>query len=148
MSEQHQPDPEEMARRLFGDAEKRTASAMEQLVSSNGFGELLARTTENAMAVTRIGFEAMDLVVRNLRIAGRKDIARLGRQLARNEDKLERVLQEVEELRDEVKRESEKTRRSAASSRSSASSARSGNGSASSGSSRSRSKSTGSRARS
>jgi hypothetical protein len=89
-------------------AEKSTAKAMEQIVHGNSFGELLARTTENAMAVTRIGFEAMDLVVRNLRIAGRQDVARLGRQLARTEDKLERVLQEVEELRDESKSQSRK----------------------------------------
>jgi Skp family chaperone for outer membrane proteins len=104
MSDQ-QPSSEEMARRLFGDAEKRTAGAMEQLVHGNAFGELLARTTENAMAVTRIGFDTFDLIVRNLRIAGRQDVARLGRQLARSEDKLERVLQEVEDLRDELERE-------------------------------------------
>jgi hypothetical protein len=100
-------------------AEKSTAKAMEQIVHGNSFGELLARTTENAMAVTRIGFEAMDLVVRNLRIAGRQDVARLGRQLARTEDKLERVLQEVEELRDESKSQSQS--RKPAASRSSSS---------------------------
>ncbi len=41
-------------------------------------------------------------MVRNLRLAGRTDVTRLGRQLARTEDKLERVLQEVEELRKEL----------------------------------------------
>jgi hypothetical protein len=132
-----QPDQEEMARRLFGDAEKSTASAMEQLVHGNSFGELLARTTENAMAITRIGFETMDLVVRNLRIAGRKDIARLGHQLARTEDKLERVLQEVEELREEAKPKPKPRSRSRSSSGSSSSN---GSGSISS-RSRTRSKS-------
>jgi hypothetical protein len=44
----------------------------------------------------------MDLALRNLRLAGRRDIVRLSRQLARTEDKLERVLQEVEALRAEV----------------------------------------------
>ena len=58
--------------------------------------------TENAVAVTRIGNEAMDLVLRNLRLAGRQDINRLTRALGRTEDKLEQVLQEVEELRAEV----------------------------------------------
>jgi hypothetical protein len=87
--------------------EEQLAGAMEQIVHGNAFGELLARSTENAMALTRIGFDTFDLVVRNLRIAGRQDVARLGRQLARAEDKLERVLQEVEELRDEVKTQSE-----------------------------------------
>jgi hypothetical protein len=58
--------------------------------------------TENAVAVTRIGNEAMDLVLRNLRLASRQDINRLTRALGRTEDKLEQVLQEVEELRDEL----------------------------------------------
>ena len=44
----------------------------------------------------------MDLVLRNLRLAGRRDVVRLARQLARTEDKLERVLQEVETLRDQL----------------------------------------------
>ena len=71
-------------------AEKRTADAVEELVKSNAFGELLARSTENIMGLTRIGFDAADLVVRNLRLAGKPDITSLGRQLARTEDKLER----------------------------------------------------------
>src|SRR3954452_4460111 len=94
--------PDEQVRRLFGDAEKRTAAAMEELVHRDAFGEILARVTENVMGLTRIGFDVLDLTVRNLRIAGRPDLIRLGRQLARNEDKLERVLQEVERLQDQV----------------------------------------------
>ena len=88
----------------MGEAEKQTASAVEQLVHSDSFGEILARLTQNVMGVTKIGFDVLDLTVRNLRLAGRPDLIRLGRQLARNEDKLERVLQEVEPLQDEVKR--------------------------------------------
>jgi hypothetical protein len=105
---------QDTARRLYEDAEKQTASAMEQLVGSNSFGELLARSTENVMALTKIGFGTADLVVRNLRIAGRKDVVQLGRQLARTEDKLERVLQEVEQLRDELKQERASSQRSTA----------------------------------
>jgi hypothetical protein len=86
----------------MGEAEERTAKAAEDLVRSGAFGELLARTTQNVIGLTKIGFDVLDLTVRNLRIAGRPDIARLGAQLGRTEDKLERVLQEVEELRDEV----------------------------------------------
>jgi BMFP domain-containing protein YqiC len=41
--------------------------------------------------------------VRNLRLAGRADIDRLGRQLARTEDKLELLLQEIEALRAETR---------------------------------------------
>jgi BMFP domain-containing protein YqiC len=37
-------------------------------------------------------------VLRNLRIAGRSDVDRLARQLARTEDKLELLLQAVERL--------------------------------------------------
>jgi hypothetical protein len=41
-----------------------------------------------------------DLVVRNLRLAGRRDITNLAKQIARTEDKLELLLQEVERLQD------------------------------------------------
>ncbi len=97
-------DPADEVRRLYEEAEKRTASAWEDVVKRDSFGEILARVTENTLAVVRIGNDVADLVVRNLRIAGRRDITSLGRQLARTEDKLERVLQEVEALRDEVAR--------------------------------------------
>jgi hypothetical protein len=96
------PDPTEDVRRLYEDAEKRTAAAMEGLVKRDAFGELLARATENLLALTRIGNDAADLVVRNLRLAGRRDITSLGRQLARTEDKLEQVLQEVERLQEQM----------------------------------------------
>jgi hypothetical protein len=93
-----------MIGRLLERAEARTAAAMEELVATDGFGVLLARTAENAASLSRIGSETLDLALRNLRIAGRRDVARLGSALARSEDKLERVLQEVEELRDELAR--------------------------------------------
>lgn len=155
MGEDTQPTPDEQVRQLFGESEKRTAQAIEELVHRNSFGELLARVTENVMGITKIGFDVLDLTVRNLRLAGRPDLIRLGRQLARNEDKLERVLQEVETLQEEVRgiersreeRTSSGTRRSgpngpsAARKRSSSSRARSSNGSGSSSTSGSRAKS-------
>jgi hypothetical protein len=94
--------PEEEARRLYGEAETRTAKAMEQLVARESFGELLARVTENVLALVNIGNDVFDLVVRNLRVAGRRDITALARQLARTEDKLELVLQEVERLQEQI----------------------------------------------
>jgi len=94
--------PGEEVRRLYEDAEARTAAAVEELVGRDAFGELLARMTENVVALTRIGGDVMDLTLRNLRVAGRRDITHLARQLNRTEDKLERVLQEVERLRDEL----------------------------------------------
>jgi hypothetical protein len=99
------PTPEQEARRLYEEAESRVAKAAERLVSRDSFGELLAMATENVVALTRMSFDALDLVWSNLRLAGRRDITRLARQLGRTEDKLERVLQEVERLRDEVGRE-------------------------------------------
>ncbi len=96
------PDPTEEVRRLYEEAEKRTADAMEGLVKRDAFGELLARATENILALTRIGNDAADLVVRNLRLAGRRDITALARQIARTEDKLELVLQEVERLQEQL----------------------------------------------
>jgi len=106
------PTPEQEVRRLYEEAETRVARAAERVVSRDSFGELLAMVTENAVAITRIGNEAMDLVLRNLRVAGRSDINRLTRALGRTEDKLEQVLQEVEELRAEVSASSNGTSRS------------------------------------
>jgi predicted DNA-binding protein (UPF0251 family) len=99
---EERPTPEEEARRLYDEAEARVAKAAERVVSRESFGEVLAMATENVVALTRIGFEAMDLVWTNLRLAGRRDITRLARQIARTEDKLELVLQEVEALREQV----------------------------------------------
>ena len=118
------PTPEQEVRRLYEEAETRVAKAAERVVSRDSFGELLAMVTENAVAVTRIGNEAMDLVLRNLRIASRQDLTRLTRALGRTEDKLEQVLQEVEELRDELGSSSNGTSRSRA-----GGSSRSGSGS-------------------
>ena len=96
--------PEEQVRALYEEAESNTSKAFEELVSKPSFGRLLALSAENTAALTRIAFDTVDLVWRNLRLAGRADIVRLSRQLHRNEDKLERVLQEVEQLRDELGR--------------------------------------------
>jgi hypothetical protein len=104
------PDPGDEVRRLYEDAEKRTAAAFEEVVKRDSFGELLARVTENTIAVVRIGNDVADLVVRNLRIAGRRDITALARQLARTEDKLELVLQEVERLQAQLGGEDEQRR--------------------------------------
>jgi hypothetical protein len=105
------PDPTEEIRRLYQDAESRTAAAWEDVVKRDSFGEILARVTENTLAVMKIGNDVADLVVRNLRIAGRRDITQLGRQLARTEDKLEMVLQEVERLQAEIDAERAAARR-------------------------------------
>jgi hypothetical protein len=92
--------PEQEVRRLLEEQESRAAKAAERMVSRDSFGELLAMATENVVALTRIGFDTMDMVWSNLRIAGRRDVARLARQIGRTEDKLELVLQELERLRD------------------------------------------------
>ena len=96
------PTPEQEARRLHEEAEARVAKAAERVVSRDSFGELLAMATENVVALTRMSFDALDLVWSNLRLAGRRDITRLARQLGRTEDKLEQVLQEVERLREQI----------------------------------------------
>lgn len=102
------PSPEEQIRVLYEQAESSTAKTLEQMVASPSFGWVFARGAENIAAVVRISSDAADLVLRNLRIAGRADITRLARQLHRTEDKLERVLQEVEKLRDELTRQQAK----------------------------------------
>ena len=93
---------ENPVRDLYEQAETSTAEALEELVATRGFGWVIARSAENAAAMVRISADVADLVLRNLRVAGRADITRLARQLHRTEDKLERVLQEVEDLRDEL----------------------------------------------
>lgn len=102
MADDERRTPIDQVKALYEDAESRTAEAMETLVRREGFGELLARVTENAMAMTRMGQSALDMTVRSLRVAGSQDIVRLGRQLNRTEDKLEMVLQEVERLQGEL----------------------------------------------
>jgi chromosome segregation ATPase len=98
------PKADAQIHELYEQAESRTARAFEELVSKPSFGMLLARSAENVAALTRISSEIADLVLRNLRLAGRADITRLARQLHRTEDKLERLLQEVEELHDQLAR--------------------------------------------
>jgi hypothetical protein len=97
------PTPAEQAQKLYEDAEAQTAKAMEDLVNQDSFGELLAKVAGNVVAVMKIGGDVADLVVGNLRVAGRRDVLSLHRQLARTEDKLEMVLQEVERLQDELR---------------------------------------------
>lgn len=94
--------PDQQIRQLYERAERDAAKATERIVGGAGFGQSLALLTENVMALTRVGNDGLDAALRNLRLAGRRDLVHLGKQLNRTEDKLERVLQEVEALRDEV----------------------------------------------
>src|SRR6516162_11820356 len=105
--------PEEQVRALYEESESSAAKAFEEMVSKPSFGQLLALSAENTAALTRMAFDGIDLLWRNLRLAGRADIVRLSRQLHRNEDKLERVLQEVESLRDEMARDRDREREEA-----------------------------------
>jgi hypothetical protein len=100
MADDRRSTPTEDVQRLYEDAEKRTAQAFEEVVSRGSFGELLARMTENVVGLTKIGTDTFDLILRNLRLAGRSDVTRLARQLGRTEDKLELLLQEVERLQE------------------------------------------------
>ena len=99
--------PEEQLRTLYEQVESQTASALDELVAKPSFGRLLALSGENVAAVARIGSDTADLLLRNLRLAGRADVTRLAAQLHRTEDKLERVLQD---LRDELAVERERQR--------------------------------------
>src|ERR1700744_2496280 len=105
--------PEEQVRALFEEAESSAAKAFEELVRKPSFGRLLALSAENTAAITRIAFDSVDLLWRNLRLAGRAGTRRLASPLHRNEDKLERVLQEVESLRDLVDRDRDREREEA-----------------------------------
>ena len=111
MAAEQTTSPAEQTQRLYQEAETRTAKAFEQLVSRDSFGELLAMMTENVVALTKLGTDVFDLVLRNLRLAGRQDITRLARQLARTEDKLELVLQELERIQSGTNRNGAGARR-------------------------------------
>jgi hypothetical protein len=97
------PTPEEQVKALYEEAETQTAKAMEQLVGRQSFAQLLAWSTENVLSIGKIFADTGDLVLRNLRVAGRQDVNRLARQLNRTEDKLELVLQEIERLQDQLR---------------------------------------------
>jgi peptidoglycan hydrolase CwlO-like protein len=94
--------PDQQVRALYEETEGQFAKALEGMVARDSFGVLLAKLTENVVAVSKIATDAADLVLRNLRIAGRQDVARMSRQLNRTEDKLERVLQEVERMQERL----------------------------------------------
>jgi hypothetical protein len=96
------PTPAEQVARLYEQAEAEAAKASERLVGSGGFASLLGQLAENGAALTKLTNDGMDLVLRNLRVASRRDIVRLSRQLGRTEDKLERLLQELEAVRDQL----------------------------------------------
>lgn len=131
MAEERQaPTPGEQVARLYEQAEAQASKAGERFVGSGGFASLMGQMAENAAALTRLGNDAMDLMIRNLRLAGRRDAVRLARQLARTEDKLERVLQELEALRDQVAAQQDGSGSSASAS-SSRRNSRSSNGSSS-----------------
>jgi BMFP domain-containing protein YqiC len=86
------------AYKAYEQLEGRLSTALDQLVGSNGFADLLASSATNVMALTRVANGTVDQAVRATRLAVRKDVTDLARQLARTEDKLERLLQAVEAL--------------------------------------------------
>jgi hypothetical protein len=107
MGENGAQSAEDQIRALYEQAESSLGRALEELVKKPSVGRLLAQSAENTAAIMRIAYDFADIVLRNLRIAGRADIVRLARQLHRTEDKLERVLQELEALRDELHEKAE-----------------------------------------
>ena len=103
MTEQRPLSPLEQIRRAYEETEQRTSQTMEELVSSQGFAEMLSMMVGNAMSVSRISGNVLDDLVRRSHLAGRSDLAGVGRQIGRTEDKLELVLQRIESLEDEVR---------------------------------------------
>lgn len=95
-------DPQGDVRRLYRDAENELSAVAEEFVARPRFANTLALAAENVAATTKIAGEVFDLALRNFRIAGRRDVVLLAKQLGRTEDKLERVLQELQALREEV----------------------------------------------
>ncbi|WP_088319699.1 hypothetical protein [Kineosporia sp. R_H_3] len=92
------PTPLTQLLALYEQAEAKAAALAEQAVGSNVFAELLATTATNVMALAGVANSVVDRGVRLTRFAARADVTGLARQLARTEDKLERLLQEVQEI--------------------------------------------------
>ncbi|MEP7159803.1 MAG: hypothetical protein ABI746_01730 [Dermatophilaceae bacterium] len=103
MSEQRPLSPMEQIRRAYEETEKKTSQTMEEVVSSQGFAEMLSMLVGNAMSASRISGNVLDDIIRRTHIAGRTDLAGVGRQIGRTEDKLELVLQRIEALEGEVR---------------------------------------------
>ncbi len=103
MTEQRPLSPMEQIRRAYEETEQRTSQTMEEVVSSQGFAEMLSMMVGNAMSVSRISGNVLDDIVRRTHLAGRSDLAGVGRQIGRTEDKLELVLQRIESLESEVR---------------------------------------------
>jgi len=95
-------DPLSGAYAAYEQFEGKLSTAMDQLVATNGFAELFTTSATTMMAITRIANGVMDQAVRATRLAVRNDVVGLGRQLARTEDKLERLLQSVEAIEDRL----------------------------------------------
>jgi hypothetical protein len=95
-------DPLSSAYAAYEQFESKLSTAMDQLVATNGFAELFTTSATTMMALTRIANGVVDQAARATRLAVRGDVVNLGRQLARTEDKLERVLQAVEAIEDRL----------------------------------------------
>lgn len=102
MTQESQATGPEQFRKYIDDFLSGAAPGLEDAVNTKAFGEMLAQSITNIVAQNRINNDSMDLMLRNLRIAGRSDVVSLHRQLARNEEKLEMVLEAVERIEDEL----------------------------------------------
>lgn len=91
-----------MANPLYEKLEAQVSAAMDEMVTTSAFAELFTTSATNVMAATRLVNGAIDQAVRATRLAARDDVADLARQLARTEDKLERMLVLVEQLQQQV----------------------------------------------
>ncbi len=114
MSEESSPNGSQQFRKMVDEFLSTASPALEDVVNTKAFGEMLGQAAGNLVALSRIGNDVMDLAVRNARVAGRADVVSLHRQLARNEDKLEAVLETVERLEDELAEERRRHRDAAA----------------------------------
>lgn len=102
MADQSGNSEDRPLRRTMDDFLAAASPGLEEVVNSEAFGRMLAQTAGNLVALNRLGNDALDLMLRNARVAGRADVTSLHRQLSRNEDKLEMVLETVERLEDEL----------------------------------------------
>ena len=68
---------------MYVQAETGAQNASERVARSAALASSLGQLAENVAAVTKVSNDALDLELRNLRLASRRDVTRLSSQLRR-----------------------------------------------------------------
>lgn len=97
MAESSKPiDPFAVWREWLGDVEKRSNTALNDAMGSEGFAQLLGQSTGLAMGVQKVVGDTMNRHLATLNMPTRADIAALGERLNAVETLLNRIIDTLE----------------------------------------------------